>query len=135
MAFPSVSAPLFVPPFPLDRNNSMLIFLRWVGDPMLSLLSPNSRKERQHSILLKAVYSGTFQHACRKKISLLFLSLPPPIAIPYITLLPRPISPVHKTAIHWPEFIWSDLASWCTCAVLTMDTAYFQVYEEVRCKS
>jgi hypothetical protein len=26
-------------------------------------------------------------------------------------------------------------ASWCTCAALTMLMAYFQVYEEVRCKS
>ena len=63
---------------------------------------------------------------------------PPPIAIPYISSQPRPISPVHITAVHWPEsslIIWSDLASWCTCAVLTMDAAYFQVYEEVRCKS
>jgi hypothetical protein len=25
--------------------------------------------------------------------------------------------------------------SWCTCAALTMVVAYFQVYEEVRCKS
>jgi hypothetical protein len=32
MAFPSVSAPLFVPAFPLDMDNSVLIYLRWVGD-------------------------------------------------------------------------------------------------------
>jgi hypothetical protein len=31
MAFPSVSAPFSVPAFPLDRNNSVLIFLSWVG--------------------------------------------------------------------------------------------------------
>jgi hypothetical protein len=30
MAFPSVSAPLFVPIFPLDRSNSRLKFWRWV---------------------------------------------------------------------------------------------------------
>jgi hypothetical protein len=63
---------------------------------------------------------------------------PPPIAIPYISSQPRPISPVHVTAVHWPEsslIIWSDLASWCACTVLTIDAAYFQVYEEVRCKS
>jgi hypothetical protein len=30
---------------------------------------------------------------------------------------------------------WPDLASWCVCAALTMDMAYFPVYEEVRCKS
>jgi hypothetical protein len=93
---------------------------------LVSLLSPTSRKERWHSILLKAVYSGTFQHACRKKMSLLF---PAPNRNP----LYNP-----STAVHWPESslaIWFDLASWCTCAVLTMDTAYFQVYEEVRCKS
>ena len=34
MAFPSVSAPLFVPAFSLDRSNSGLIFLRWVGGPI-----------------------------------------------------------------------------------------------------
>jgi hypothetical protein len=66
-------------------------------------------------------------------------SFPPaPITIPYITLLPCPISPVYVTAVHWPEsslVIWSDLVSWCSCAVLTMDVAYFQVYEEVRYKS
>jgi hypothetical protein len=63
---------------------------------------------------------------------------PPPIAIPYISSQPCPITPVHVTAVHWPEtslVIWSNLVSWCTCAVLTMDAAYFQVYEEVRCKS
>jgi hypothetical protein len=31
MVFPSVSAPLFVPVFPLDRSNSALKFWRWVG--------------------------------------------------------------------------------------------------------
>jgi hypothetical protein len=31
MAFPSVSAPLFVTEFPFDKRNSGLIFLRWVG--------------------------------------------------------------------------------------------------------
>jgi hypothetical protein len=30
MAFPSVSAPLFLPVFPFDRSNSELIFFRWV---------------------------------------------------------------------------------------------------------
>jgi hypothetical protein len=71
------------------------------------------------TVFLKAVYSGTFQHACRK-------NLLPPIAIPYISPLPRPISPVHATAVHWPESslaIWSDLASWCTCTVHPVDVA------------
>jgi hypothetical protein len=31
MAFPSASAPLFVPVFPLDRRNSGLMCLRWLG--------------------------------------------------------------------------------------------------------
>jgi hypothetical protein len=30
----SVSTPLFVPVFPLDRSNSGLIFLRWMGGPI-----------------------------------------------------------------------------------------------------
>jgi hypothetical protein len=34
MAFPSVSAPLFVPVFVLDRSNSGLKFWRWVGGPI-----------------------------------------------------------------------------------------------------
>jgi hypothetical protein len=34
MALPSVSAPFFVPVFPLHRNNSGLKTLTWVGDPV-----------------------------------------------------------------------------------------------------
>jgi hypothetical protein len=34
MAFPSVSAPLFVPVFPLDRSYSGLKFLRWLSGPI-----------------------------------------------------------------------------------------------------
>jgi hypothetical protein len=37
VAFPSVSAPLFVPFFPLDRSNSGLIFLRLEGSFILQL--------------------------------------------------------------------------------------------------
>jgi hypothetical protein len=37
MVFPSVSAPLFVLAFPLDRSNSGLKFLRWVGGPIPQL--------------------------------------------------------------------------------------------------
>ena len=37
MAFPSVSAPLLVPVFPLDRSNFGLKFLRWVGGPISQL--------------------------------------------------------------------------------------------------
>ena len=36
MAFPSVSAPLFVHIFPLNRSNSKLIFLILVGGPSLN---------------------------------------------------------------------------------------------------
>jgi hypothetical protein len=31
--------------------------------------------------------------------------------------------------------LFTPPASWCTCAALEMAMAYFQVYEEVRCKS
>ena len=51
------------------------------------------------------------------------------IAIPYISSQPRPISPVHVTAVHWPEsslIIWSDLASWCTCAALRWSQLIFR---------
>jgi hypothetical protein len=37
MAFPSVSVPFFVSAFPLDRNDSGLKFLRWVGSPIPQL--------------------------------------------------------------------------------------------------
>ena len=37
MAFPSVSAPLFVTAFTFARRNSGLIFLRWVGGPIPQL--------------------------------------------------------------------------------------------------
>jgi hypothetical protein len=37
MAFPSVSAPLFVPVFSLERKNSGLHFWRWVGGPIPQL--------------------------------------------------------------------------------------------------
>jgi hypothetical protein len=37
MAFPSVSAPLFVPVFSLERINSGLKIWRWVGDPIPQL--------------------------------------------------------------------------------------------------
>jgi hypothetical protein len=41
MAFPSVSTLLFAPVFPLDRSNSGLKFLRWVGGriPQLEAVS------------------------------------------------------------------------------------------------
>ena len=37
MAFPSISAPFSVPTFSLDRNNSGLKSLRWVGGPIPQL--------------------------------------------------------------------------------------------------
>jgi hypothetical protein len=37
MAFPSVSVPFFVPSFSLEKNNSGLKVLRWVGDPVPQL--------------------------------------------------------------------------------------------------
>jgi hypothetical protein len=42
MVFPSISAPFFVPAFPLDRSNPGLIFLRWVGGPSFNQVAvPN----------------------------------------------------------------------------------------------
>jgi hypothetical protein len=35
----AASAPVFVPVFPLDRNNSGLTFLRWVGGPILQAVA------------------------------------------------------------------------------------------------
>ena len=43
MAFPSVSVPLFVPEFPLDRSNSGLKFWRWVWGPINQGAMPNLR--------------------------------------------------------------------------------------------
>ena len=98
--------------------------LSWGID--VSLLSPTSRKERRHSILLKTVYSGTFQHASRNH------SLAPnrnPLYNPSTT----PHQPCNLSSLAFVK--WPDLASWCACAALTMDVAYFRVYEEVRYKS
>jgi hypothetical protein len=40
VAFPSVSAPLFVPEFTFDRRNSgILEFLKWVGSPQLGAVA------------------------------------------------------------------------------------------------
>ena len=44
---------------------SQVSIVRELTSRFLLLLSPTSRKERRHSVLLKAVYSGTFQHASR----------------------------------------------------------------------
>ena len=94
----------------------------------MSLLSPTSRKEQGHSVLLKAVYSGTFKHASK------YLSLAPnhnPLYNPQ----PHPISPVRVNLSSLAFVKWADLASWCAWAALMIDMAYFQEYEEVRCKS
>jgi hypothetical protein len=40
VAFPSVSVPLFIPVFPLDRNNTGLNFLRWLCGPTISTSHP-----------------------------------------------------------------------------------------------
>jgi hypothetical protein len=114
----------------------------------LALLSPPIPTSRKEATTLRSSQSSWFRNlsiSCmnlspeinlsRKKTT---TTNPPPIAIPYISSQPRPISPVHVTAVHWPAsslVIWSDLASWCTCAVHPVDVAYFQVYEEVKCKS
>jgi hypothetical protein len=45
MAFLSVSAPLFVPAFPLDRRSSGLIFLRRVGGSVSELCHRSSKSE------------------------------------------------------------------------------------------
>jgi hypothetical protein len=51
----------------------------------------------------------------------------------------NPSTTPHQPSLHNLSSLafvkWPDLASWCACAALTMDVAYFQVYEEVRCKS
>jgi hypothetical protein len=72
-------------------------------------------------------------------------SLSPPLSLLY-TLSPHPLTAGHVTSpgtrlqpIRVAEAPNMDLftlpVSWCTCTVLTMVMAYFQVYEEVRCKS
>ena len=71
----------------------------------LSLLSPTSRKEQRHSILLKAVYSGTFQHASRN------LSLAPnhnPLYNP--STMPHQLSPRNLSSLAFVK--WPNLASW-----------------------
>jgi hypothetical protein len=91
--------------------------------------------ERSNDTTLHSSQSSLFRnlstcmHESLSRNSLLCIpcvSLRPQVAIPYITSQPRPISSVHVTSVHWPEsplIIWSDLASWCTCAVLTVAMA------------
>ena len=52
-----------------------------------------------------------------------------PLYIP--SNMPHQPSPSNLTSLAFVK--WPDLASWCACAALTMDVAYFRVYEEVRC--
>jgi hypothetical protein len=106
----------------------------------MSLPIQTSRKELQHYVLLKQFI--------QEPLNIMYESLsrnqslqektttnPPPITIPYISSQSHPISPVHVNLSSLAFVKWPDLASWCTCAVLTLDAAYFQVYEEVRYKS
>ena len=99
------------------------------GKQLLPLIL-TSRKERQHYVLLKAVYSGTFQHACRNlspeinlSSNLSFPSAPNcnPLYNPSTT--PHQPSPCNYSPLaRIITVIWSNFASWCTCTVLMMDT-------------
>jgi hypothetical protein len=51
-----------------------------------------------------------------------------PLYIP--STMPHQPSPQNLSSLAFVK--WPDLASWCACAALTMDLAYFWVYEEVR---
>jgi hypothetical protein len=95
----------------------------------MSLLSPTSRKKRQHSVLLIAVYSGTFLSTCKEESPFA------PNCNPLYNPSTMPRQPSHRNLSSLAFVKWPDLASWCSCAALMMDVSYFQVYEEVRCKS
>ena len=94
----------------------------------------------QPPVILTAVYSANFS-----------LHLSPPNPGPLTLIYSQPPSthgrPHHLTrhaasanqgsrGMSPPNMdLFTPPASWCTCAALTMAVAYFQVYEEVRCKS
>ena len=100
------------------------------------LLSLTSRKGQQHSILLKAVYSGTFQHACRKKTLSSLLSAPNrnPLYNPSTT--PHQPSPLNSSLLS--RIIIRHMVRSCIMIHLCSSTSgrcLIRVYEEVRCKS
>jgi len=51
MAFPSASAPFFLPALPLDKNNSVLKTLRWVDGPIPQLGAMSIFWRRSHQVL------------------------------------------------------------------------------------
>ena len=68
MAFPSVSAPLFVPPFPFDRINSGLTFSRWVGG--------SRRDQEEHQQFSAVPLSGKRGSAKIRHTSITQLAVP-----------------------------------------------------------
>ena len=77
LAFPSVSAQLFVPAFPLDWKNSGLILLRWVGDPStrghaysLDIVSTGSNSPLLYILanVLKLIKKKNFYHLLIKQL-------------------------------------------------------------------
>ena len=80
-----------------------------------------ARKERRYYVLLKAVYSGTFQHACRNLslgiVSCVSISAPNrnPLYNPSTT--PHQPSPQNLSSLAFVK--WPDPESWCACAALT----------------
>jgi hypothetical protein len=101
-------------------------------------------------VLLTAVYSANFSlHLSCFIFSLIFLPLsnPGPLTLIYSQPPSTQSRPRHLTrheasanqggrGMSPPNMdLFKPPALWCTCAALTMAMAYFQVYEEVRCKS
>jgi hypothetical protein len=99
---------------------------------LISLLSSTSRKEQGHSVLLKAVYSGTFQHACRKK------NLSSPNSNPLYNPSTTPHQPSPRNSSLLTRIITLPMVPSCIMVHLRSSPTgpgLIRVYEEVRCKS
>ena len=127
MAFPSVSAPLFVPPFPFDRINSGLTFSRWVGGsrrdqeehqqfsavPLLG--KQRSGKMRDPQALHSQLYQQAKLCLCHFMESYLYLTniTCPPRALPQhvypisLSLWKWQQTTIHHQKYFWCVFLWS----------------------------
>ena len=108
-------------------------------------ICPQPAKTTWPPVLLTAVYSASFSLHLSPSSSL--SPNPGPLTLIYSQPPSTHGRPCHLTrhaasanqggrGMSPPNMdLFTPPASWCTCAALTMVVAYFQVYEEVRCKS
>jgi hypothetical protein len=134
----------------VDYDQNVTEISTLIGERWCRVRSRPARTTRP-PVLLTAVYSAYFNlHLSRFIFFSLSLFLPRTLGLSLLyTLSPHPTHgrPRHLTrhaasanqggrGMSPPNMdLFTLPASWCTCAALMMVMAYFQVYEEVRCKS